>query len=296
MPSHRPDPRQADLFFAYLVDLPLRDQADTMSLPVFSLGKGKRTKPITYDNGRVWIEVTAPPEIGIATVYDFDVLIWAASQINAAKEAGLATSPSMHFMPYDLLRAIKRGTSGRDYDRLRGALDRLRASTVRTNIRGEGKRQTATFGWLERWTETFDAKGRTRGMTIDLPRWFYEGVVEGTVLAIPPAYFEITSGTARWLYRVMRRHAGRQTGGWAFSFQTLHAKSGSSQRFSDFARDLRRIAAANDLPEYHLTIYDGARGDPCLHAVRRTLLSPGHQAYDPELLHDVGKRRTRMRV
>ncbi len=40
MPSHRPDPRQADLFFAYLVDLPLRDQADTMSLPVFSLGKG----------------------------------------------------------------------------------------------------------------------------------------------------------------------------------------------------------------------------------------------------------------
>ncbi len=32
MPSHRPDPRQADLFFAYLVDLPLRDQADTKAL------------------------------------------------------------------------------------------------------------------------------------------------------------------------------------------------------------------------------------------------------------------------
>ncbi len=40
MPSRRPDPRQDDLFFAYLVDLPLRDQADTMTLPVFSLGKG----------------------------------------------------------------------------------------------------------------------------------------------------------------------------------------------------------------------------------------------------------------
>ncbi len=38
------------------------------------------------------------------------------------------------------------------------------------------------------------------------------------------------------------------------------------------------------------------RGDPCLYAVRRTLLAPGHQAYDPELLHDVGKRRTRMRA
>ncbi len=42
--------------------------------------------------------------------------------------------------------------------------------------------------------------------------------------------------------------------------------------------------------------YDGARGDPCLHAVRRTLLSPGHQAHDIELLHDVGKRRTRPRA
>ena len=42
--------------------------------------------------------------------------------------------------------------------------------------------------------------------------------------------------------------------------------------------------------------YDGARGDPCLHAVRRTLLSPGHQAHDIELLHDVGKRRTRARA
>ncbi len=86
----------------------------------------------------------------------------------------------------------------------------------------------------------------------------------------------------------LSRHAGRQTGGWAFSFKTLYAKLGSSQRFSDFARDLRRIAANNHQPEYHLTIYDDARGDPCLHAVRRTLLAPGHQTHHPELLQDLG--------
>ena len=44
MPPRRSYTRQADLFFAYLVDLPLRDQADTMTLPVFSLGK-RRTRP-----------------------------------------------------------------------------------------------------------------------------------------------------------------------------------------------------------------------------------------------------------
>ncbi len=32
MPSHRPDPRQADLFFAYLVDLPLRDHSAAKAL------------------------------------------------------------------------------------------------------------------------------------------------------------------------------------------------------------------------------------------------------------------------
>ncbi len=41
MPSHRPDPRQADLFFAYLVDLPLRDQADTKALAKASITMAK---------------------------------------------------------------------------------------------------------------------------------------------------------------------------------------------------------------------------------------------------------------
>ena len=78
--------------------------------------------------------------------------------------------------------------------------------------------------------------------------------------------------------------------------EDLSAAPPALRPLSDFARDLRRIATANDLPEYHLTIYAGARGDPCLHAVRRTLLAPGHQAFDPELLLELGKRRTRMRA
>ena len=65
----RPDSRQADLFFAYLVDLPLRDQADTMSLPVFSLGKGKRTKPITSDkSGALCGALVRPPEEGLPVI------------------------------------------------------------------------------------------------------------------------------------------------------------------------------------------------------------------------------------
>ncbi len=94
------------------------------------------------------------------------------------------------------------------------------------------------------------------------------------------------------LGKAMRKHAGKQEAGWSFTLRILHEKSGSAQRFSDFCRDVREIAAANQLPEYHLELYDGARGDQCLHAVRRTLLAPDHPDYDPSLLNRIGKQRT----
>ena len=287
---------QLDLFVTYLTDLPLRDTRDLMAVPCFNLGKRKRIKPIHYKAGDSEIMVSAPAQYGMATIWDADVLIWAASQINDARERGLVTSARLHFQPYDLLRAIHRGTSGRDYSELRAALNRLKATTVETNIRlGKGRR-SATFGWLEMWAEEVDAEGRSRGITIELPQWFYRAVTDGSVLAIDPAYFDMKGGLARWLYRLVRKHAGNQPGGWQFTVEQLHAKSGSTQRLSDFARDLRKVVAANVLPEYHVELYDGSRGDVYLHAVRRTLLAPSHPSYDANLLRELGKRRRRPKI
>jgi len=162
-----PDVRQLDLFVAYLTDLPLRDQRDVMERPFFSLSKGRRTKPIEYQVGGVGVKVSAPADIGLATIYDADVLIWAASQINEAREKGLQHSPRLAFQPYDLLKAIKRTTSGADYKRLRNALRRLTATTVETNIRAPSGSKWAVFHWLERVEEEVDDKGRCLGMVID---------------------------------------------------------------------------------------------------------------------------------
>jgi plasmid replication initiation protein len=88
-----------------------------------------------------------------------------------------------------------------------------------------------------------------------LPEWFYRGVVDRSlVLTIDPAYFALTGGIERWLYRIARRHAGHQPKGWAFDLRHLHAKSGSAARFSDFALDLRRVAARQSLPGYDMFI------------------------------------------
>jgi plasmid replication initiation protein len=57
-------------------------------------------------------------------------------------------------------------------------------------------------------------------MTITLPDWLYDGVVQkGGVLTIHEDYFLLTGGIGRWLYRVARKHAGTQELGWQFTMR-----------------------------------------------------------------------------
>jgi plasmid replication initiation protein len=192
----------------------------------------------------------------MATIWDADVLIWASTQLTEARDRGIETSPILRFYPYELLKAIRRGTSGQDYRDLRAALMRLAGTLVRTNIRATGKRKTAVFHWLEGWSEIIDeTKQESRGMTITLPQWLYHGIIQqGGVLTIHEDYFLLTGGLERCLYRVARKHAGRQETGWQFTMRQLYEKSGSLARFSDFAIDVRKIVNAGNLPEYALDI------------------------------------------
>ena len=81
------------------------------------------------------------------------------------------------------------------------------------------------------------------------------GVLDAAlVLTIDPAYFRLKGGIERWLYRLVRKHGGRQEHGWQFDFRHLHRKSGSAARFSDFAYDLRVLVARQSLPGYVLGI------------------------------------------
>jgi type IV secretion system protein VirD4 len=119
-----------DPFVVATGDASPRDQRDLMERPFFSLAKAKRTSPIHYEAGDVRVEVFAVPEHGMATIWDADILIWAASQIVEAANLGFQTSRFLRFTPYQLLTAIGRQTGSRDYRLLKGALARLQ-STVK---------------------------------------------------------------------------------------------------------------------------------------------------------------------
>src|SRR6476620_2504285 len=113
---------------------PLRDNRDVMEFPFLSLQK-KRVEPITFKSPKVSIEVHAPAKFGIATIWDWDLIIFAASHLNDAIENSATAAPKIRFAPHDALRQMGRGTSGRHYRELAQAIRRLRVTTVITNIR-----------------------------------------------------------------------------------------------------------------------------------------------------------------
>jgi plasmid replication initiation protein len=253
---------QLDLFAAHFTDIPTRDQRDLMERPFFSLAKKPRHRPIEYELGEIYVRVSPNADHGIASIWDADILIWAATQLREALDRGEPASRKLAFQPYNLLKGIRRGTSGRAYQELRQALDRLAGTLVKTSIRAGNRAKHVAFHWLEQWEELFDeASGQSQGMTITLPDWLYQGIIErGGVLRIHEDYFILTGGIERFLYRVARKHAGMQPEGWSFTMRQLHLKSGSSARLSDFALGVRKVAAANALPEYTMQLGSDAAG------------------------------------
>jgi len=249
------DDERLDPFVIATGDASPRDQRDLMERPFFSLSKSRRTRPILYRSGDIEVQVHGLPEHGMATIWDADLLIWAASQIVEAENHGLRTSRRLRFTPYQVLTAIGRSTGATEYRLFKAALRRLQSTVVATTIRQGEHWRRQQFSWINEWEERSTLGGRVEGVEIILPDWFYRGVVDRSlVLTIDPDYFRLTGGIERWLYRVARKHAGRQPDGWVFELAHLHHKSGSLARASDFALDVRRVVARQTLPGYRLML------------------------------------------
>lgn len=268
---------QFEMFFTLpdFSDISLRDYQETMQRPFFSLSKRKRVKPIDYvsPDKSVTVHVSANPTYGMATIWDADIMIYLASHLNELRERGLNDlSPVIRLQPGDLLKRICWGTSGRAYERLVSALDRLQATTIKTNIRASAKSRETTFSWIDSYTHLVDERTqRSLGMEITLSKWFFDGVMDKrNVLAISPLYFEITSGLGKWLYRASRKHAGGNgADGFTIGFETLHQKSGSESSYPVFKRKLLDLAKANELPDISLEVINPDSTKPKMRMVMR---------------------------
>lgn len=255
---------RAALFVALVGDIPWRDDREMMSSPMVSLSKKPPTRlEWTGPSGQHVIITGSEKGGGIATIYDFDLIIWAVSQVNARIERGHDPSPTLTFRPHDLLKAIGRGIGGKDYERFKAAINRLRTTRIETTIRRRNKDHYEDFNLLADFSLE-ERDGKPLGAQMTLPRWIYDALqTRQDVLSISPLYFDLTGGLDRFLYRLARRHAGNgldNPDGWVFSFRDLHTRTGSPAPLAQFSRDLRKAIERDCLPTYELSEERGANG------------------------------------
>lgn len=137
--------RQGDFFIADILDaIPKGDMA-SMEHPLFALKAGDMRVRVYGRNGAT---VTIKPgHDGCATIHDKDVWIYCISQLVEAMNRGREdVSRVVRFTAYDFLVSTNRRTDGDSYERMKDALDRLRGTSVNTDIETDGFREARGFG------------------------------------------------------------------------------------------------------------------------------------------------------
>jgi plasmid replication initiation protein len=247
-----------DLFICDVADAALKDLIPQMEHPFFSLSKHKDTRIRKYEHNGNWLEIV-PSVKGLATIYDKDILIYCISQIMEKLKRQEKVSQRVKITSYDLLIFTNRGTSGRDYDRLVEAIDRLAGTRITTNIRTGDEEQRDSFGLIDAAAirRKHGLDGRLLWVEIKLSDWVFNAIRGHEVLTLHRDYFRLGKPLERKIYELARKHCGRQSM-WQISLDTLLKKSGSQSSLNRFRQHLREIARHDHLPDYRL-IFDEAK-------------------------------------
>jgi hypothetical protein len=256
-----------------------------MVFPFLSLQKIPRLDPIEYVAVRTdadgtkrtdRVMVVGAKPFGIATIWDFDIMLWMFSQLAALVNKGEKPPQRFSFHAYDCMRAIQRTDAkgrvgGSDYKAFEAALRRLRHTVINTNVAQGNLSQSV--GWLEDLTIKRDDKNRIQFVEVKLHDWIYGKVIDPkSILTLNKNYFLLTGGITRQLYRIARKMAGEGT--FTIGLDDLASRSGvSSDNTKDFTKNIRRLvtdlakpnisaeAPESEFPDYDLTLSKRRNGE-----------------------------------
>lgn len=246
-----------DFFVADILDYSLKDDHATMEAPVFSLKTQKDLTPWewTSKDGTKHIEVSPSVKYGRATQHDKDVLIFVTSQMTEAlnRERPDAQSRAVRFTVHNYLVATNKPTGGVEYQRFERALDRLKGTTIKTDIRTGEKRVKEAFGILDSWTIVERSPGDERMIAVEvtMSKWLYNAIHAHEVLTIHGDYFRLRKPLERRLYELARKHCGRQAT-WKIGLELLREKCGAQSHIRAFRNQVQEIIDADTLPEYRM--------------------------------------------
>ena len=232
-----------------------KDDMASMEHPVFSLTTHTDKRILHYEHNGNSIRII-PSILGLPTIHDKDILIYAASHLRAAMNEGGAPSRTVRFTTYDFFTSIGRDTGGCSYERFRESLRRLSGTRIETNIKTGKVRIEKGFGLIDSWEAVKeDTNGRVIAVEIELSKWLYNAILSNELLTISPDYFNLRKPIERRIYEIARKHCGDQEL-FKIGLEKLQLKVGSSSALWEFRRSIREIVADNHLPDYEITLSD----------------------------------------
>ncbi len=281
-----------DFFICDVTDAIPKDDMGSMEHPIYSLATQPDLAVREYEHNGVKVAII-PSTLGLATIHDKDILIYCISQLVAKMNAGHDLNRTLHIKAYDLLVSTNRNNDGRAYQQLVAALDRLKGTTIRTNIKTGGEESTSGFGLIDSWNILRHTdSGRMSEIRINLSDWVFNAVMSREVLTLHRDYFRLRKPLERRMYELARKHCGKQDD-WVISLDLLRKKCGSASSEKEFRRLVSIIceedAEHNHMPDYAVAL----EGDQVRFTNRSTMKSlpsprqqPQYPRLDPETYHD----------
>jgi replication initiator protein A len=258
LPDRHPEP---DFFFCDIFDATPKSDMASMENPLFTLSTKPDMTQRVYRTDKIWLKLQPSP-IGLATVFDRDILIYCISQCMAALSQGRDISRTVRFNAHDLLKTTNRQTNKKGYDLLRNALQRLQGTQIETNITMGGQEQWEVFSFIESAKTLKKTRdGRMQAIEVTLSDWVFNAINEKgkDLLTISKDYFRLRKPLERRLYELARKMCG-QGGYWHLKLETIHQRTGSTSTQAEFKRLIRSIIddnkKHNHIPDYTFDLID----------------------------------------
>lgn len=242
-----------DLFICDVLDAIPKDDLGSMEHPVFSLATRPDTRILNYEHRNVKIQIT-PSVKGLATIFDKDLLIYCISQLIAKKNQGLPLSQTVQLHAHDLLVWTNRETGGYAYIRLIEAFERLRGTTITTNIKAGGETVTNGFGLIDSFRVVRETPtGRMSELQVRISDWMFKVIEASEVLTLSRDYFRLRKPIERRIYEIARKHCGEQDE-WRIGLELLQKKTGASSHNRAFKAMVSELVEHDHLPEYSVKL------------------------------------------
>jgi plasmid replication initiation protein len=257
LPDRHPN---RDFFILDVSDAAPKDDMASMEHPVFSLSVKPDMRELEYkhDGKRV---IVVPSGKGLATIMDKDIILYCISKLVHQINAGDEISPWVELTAHEVMIATNWRTNRESYQRFEDALDRLRGTTIKTNIKTGEHTQVRGFGLIDEYQidrrdeeGEFGPFGRMTRVWVRVSDWTFRAVQSMEVLTINPQYFRLRRPLERRIYELARKHVGDRTAPFRIGLDKLQRKVGSNSSAKKFKYFVKQIAHDGHIPDYDIMI------------------------------------------